>query len=363
VHPVLALGVAEEAPAIGYAHGATSALKAGSHAGIAVAFSADGLVWSEPTTIMDGRLDVTDMDCVLPVRDPTTGRWVGFFRPRTRPKRRFLGYAESDDFVHWTYPRMLLCPDAGDTPYTEFYGLATSVIGGRRVGLMWVFHNHPQHSVMSNELVYSQHGVDYHRVMPRRPFLPLGADGSCDSRRAWPTRLLEREEEVFVYYNAGNVEHGSDRVDATTPGMMQRGRVAPGEAASTVIALARLPWGHFCGWRAEHDGMVETRWLDNYGARGVRVVADILAGGYLRADLIDVYGEVLPGWDAGRCRLTPGPRGTQLLTWGDGLDGSYGQQSAEGGVVQHVLKLRFALYRCTLYGVGVGEEGCSPAMR
>jgi len=346
--------------AIGYGGGGRTILERDSQAGIAVAFSADGLQWSEGTTVMDGWKDVTDLDCVLPVREPTTGRWVGFFRPRTRPKRRFIGYSESDDFIHWTYPRMLLAPDAEDTHWTEFYGMAAAPISNRRIGLLWVYQNHPEHSVMTNELVYSRHGIDYARVMPRHQFLPLGQDGETDSRRAWPTRLLERDDEILIYYNASNVEHGSDRVDETTAGWMQRGRVAEGEEPVHAIGLARLPWGHFCGLRADREGLVETRWLHNYGAKGVSVVADIRPGGYLRAEILNVYGQVMPGWEAEKSTLEPGPRGTYLMRWGSGLDGRYGQQSPDGEEIQHVLKVRLYLYRATLFGVSVGEEGLSP---
>lgn len=60
--------------------------------GVCVAYSADGLRWSAPRLIMDTD-DLTDADCILPQREPTTGRWAGFFRPRTAPKRRFVGYS------------------------------------------------------------------------------------------------------------------------------------------------------------------------------------------------------------------------------------------------------------------------------
>jgi hypothetical protein len=198
--------------------------------------------------------------------------------------------------------------------------------------------------------------------MPRHEFIPLGEDGRIDSRQVWPVRLIERDDEILIYYNAGNVEHGACRLDAVTPGEMQKGRVAPGEEPVRRIGLARLPWGHFRGLRADREGIVETRWLDNYGTRGVSVAADIRPGGYLRAEVLDVYEQVLPGWEAEKSRLEPGARGTSRIFWGDNLDGCFEQQSPEGGVVQHVLKLRFHLYRATLFGVEVGERGQGPEL-
>lgn len=355
--------------AIGYGSGEESILCSDGKVGITVAFSADGLLWSRPTTIMCGRNDVTDADSVMPFREPTTGKWIGYFRPRTRPKRRFLGYAESDDFIHWTYPRMLLAPDAHDTIFTEFYSMAVTLVAQRRVGIMWVYHNNPEHSILTNELVYSRYGLNYQRVMPRQCFIPLGKSGELDSRRVWPTRMLEVDDKMLIYYGGGNVEHGSDRIDAITSGKMQPGwandrlateRVDPGCIPISNIFLAELPWGHFAGLKAEFEGVVETTWLDNYGSRGVEIAAAIEDGGYIRVEILNVYGQVLAGWDVDSSRLEPGPRGTYRVIWGKGGNGRYGDKSDAGEEIGHVVKLRFHLYRSTLYGIQIGEEEVSP---
>ena len=76
--------------------------------------------------------------------------------------------------------------------------------------------------------------------------------------------------------------------------------------------------------------------------------------------MLDVYGQVLPGWEAANSQLYPAERGTFRVSWGDGLDGISGQKSAAGGVVQHVTKIRFTLNNATLYGLSIGTEGSSP---
>ena len=353
--------------AIGYSHARSSVSGSGDFVGIVTSFSRDGLRWTEPVGVVDGRQDVTDADFVLPCRDPATRRWVGFFRPRTRPKRRFIGVSESEDFIHWSPPRMLLAPGAEDTPWTEFYGLPVTLVAGCRVGLLWVFHNNPERSVMTNELVYSRCGQEYHRAMPRREFIPLGGDGEPDCRQVWPIGFVQRESDLLIYYNAGNVEHGSDRLNATTPGRMTPGRVAQGQSPRRYVGVARLPWGHFCGRRADDAGMVETTWLCNYGEAGVEVAAEISPGGDLRAEMLDVYGCPMSGWDAARCRLERTDRGTFRLIWGDNRTGRCGQTSPEGSAIGRVVKLRFRMSNATLYGVGVGgpdgDGGVTPSVR
>ena len=326
--------------------------------GVAVGFSPDGIHWDEGCTLVMRTQDLTDADCILPHREPTTGKWVAFFRPRTTPKRRYLGYSESDDFVHWNYPRMLLTPDSGDSEWVEFYGLAATAIDEWRVGVLWVYHNHPASSPMSNELVYSRHGLEYGRALPRHEFLPLGADGKFDSRRAWPTAMIGRGNEILIYYNAGNTEHGSDR---TPSGRMSEQRTCGGEPRRNGLSLARLPWGHFCGLRADLDGQVETKWLTNYGPRGVEVTAEVAEGGHLGVELLDIYGRPVPGWGPAESHLSPRDDGRIAVHWGaDGLDGRFGQVSSEGGRADHVLKLCFHLRRATLFGFQIGDPGSGP---
>jgi hypothetical protein len=327
--------------------------------GISVAYSPDGFHWpEEPTLVMDTS-DVTDGHCILPVRDPATGHWVAFIRPRVYPKRRYLGYAESIDFNHWTLPRMLLTPNAEDDEWTEFYGLAAAPVEHWRIGALWVFHNNPIWSPFSNELVYSRDGINYRRAMPRQYFIPPGPEGSFDSVMIIPIAVIERETELFIYYWASNGTHGSDRFTGLaelTPSQTQdrKPRV-------TGIGLARFAWGQFCGLRADIDGTVETKWLCNYGNGSVKAVAAIAKDGFINAEILDQYGRVIPGWSISESRSRVAEHGKLAFFWNrDVLVGRYGQTSEQGGKIGHVVKLRFQLHKATIYGFEVGEEGAMP---
>ena len=299
---------------------------------------------------------MTDADCVFPHRDRDSGKWVAFLRPRTHPKRRFIGHSVSDDFDHWTYPRMLLTPDVGDDEWVEFYGLTAVAIDSWRIGLLWVYHNNPSYSPMTNELVYSRDGVHYHRAMPGTEFLPLGSAGDPDSRMLRPLAILERVSECFIYYEGTNSEHGSDR------GMpMQKGCHAKGELPRSVTGLARLPWGHFCGLHATLDGMVETRWLCNYGKGGLKIVAAVMDGGSICAELVDHYGALIPGWGRDESRVHVDDFGCLRFSWGrDDLIGDFGQTSCAGGKIGHVVKIRFHLHKATLFGFQLGDSDAMP---
>src|SRR5262249_46931111 len=151
----------------------------------------------------------------------------------------------------------------------------------------------------------------------------------------------------LVFYSGTNKEHGSDR------GMkMQReARTANGAPPAWGVGLARMPWGHLSGLRADTDGMVETKWLTNYGDRGVQIAAAIDSGGTLQVEVLDQYGKVIPGWGRESSRTRTGEKGMLLVSWNrDDLDGRFGQVSDQGGKIGHVIKLRFHLHRATLFG-------------
>lgn len=350
--------------AIGFDDSVTSSLRdrADGERGVCVSYSPDGFNWEEPELVMSTD-DLTDCDCVLGQRDPTTGRWVAFFRPRTHPKRRFIAYSESLNFDHWTYPRMLLTPEGEDDRWIEFYGMTAAVVGRWRVGCLWVMHNNPEHSPMTNELVYSRDGLNYRRAMPRVQFLPLGPDGSADSRMIMPIALIERENGCLLYYRGTNQEHGSDRSGDGIGGVeMPRGRV-DGDERRSILSVARIEGRNFCGLRAEFDGVVETGFLCNYGDGGVEAHADAGNDGWIRAEILDQYGRVIPGWDRYHCEVRYS-RGRVRFCWGqEELVGINGQTSDEGGKVGHVVKLRFYLHKATLYGFQVGKEGSMPPYR
>jgi len=318
--------------------------------GLCVAFSPDGFRWTKPTMVFPTTM-MTDSDCMLPRRDPISGLWTGFFRPRTHPKRRFIGLSTSDDFVHWSAPRMLLTPDREDEEWTEFYGVTADVCESVRVGILWVYHNNPQHSPMTTELVHSRNGIDYHRTAPREEFLARGSEGEPDEGMVRPIALTERDDHMLVFFSGTNREHGSDR------GMeMQKPRVPTGQVERWQFRVARLPWGHFRGLRAHGSGLVETKWLTNYGTGGIRAVASLEQDGWVKAELLDQYGNTIPGFQAEDSHWEPAERGTLRFFWGEKrFTGAPGEAIEGGRNVGHVVKVRFHLHKATLFGFSVGE--------
>lgn len=339
--------------AFGFEHNPTSVLPLrGTHShGVCVTYSPDGLDWRVGPKLVMSTTEMTDADVLFPGRDPHTGKWVAFMRPRLHPKRRFIGLSESDDFEHWTYPHMVLTPDEHDSEFIEFYGLTATYVEPYYVGILWVFHNNPLASPMTNELVYSRDGRHWERAMPGEQFLSLGPTGAFDSRMIVVIGIVPWEGDLLLFYNGANHEHGSDRGQP-----MSKGEAGPGEKPQRAIGLARIRKGMFCGYAADHEGMIETKYVTNYGGPGPRVLASVARGGGLRAEILDHYGNVLPGWERERCQMVHHSDGTIGFAWGEGrLEGRLDQESPEGGRVQRVVKLRLYLQRATVFGFSIGE--------
>ena len=185
-------------------------------------------------------------------------------------------------------------------------------VGRWRVGALWVFRNHPAFSPLTAELVYARDGRHYRRAAPGEPLLPLGAEGAWDSRMLTPLAIVGRGAEHLVFYRGANHDHGSDRGQP-----MSAGRTARDEGRDGGLGLARLPWGQFCGLRADADGLVETKWLCRYGAGGVAAVCATDPGGRVEAELLDHFGRVIPGRERARSRWRPGAAGAGAFCWGD----------------------------------------------
>jgi hypothetical protein len=173
--------------------------------------------------------------------------------------------------------------------------------------------------------------------------------------------LIERDTEFLLYYHGTNQVHGSDRSKNGIGGMQMPKGQFDGKSRKSILGVARIPGKNFCGLQSEIDGIVETKWLCNYGDAGVQAYAQVEKDGWIKAEILDQYGSVIPGWDRDACLAHRDADGRLRFYWGrEDLVGRFGQISDRQGKVGHVVRLRFHLHKATLYAFQVGEEGSSP---
>ena len=186
------------------------------HVGVNLSCSPDGIHWQ-----LDGEKALLDhsSDCKNHgVYDERTRQWLFYCRPPVwhsgrhhdvRNIRRRVAVMTSDDFVHWSYPRVCLYPDEYDTPdydhvqvlrYGNLFLMLYGAMEGDTTG-RWEL-----------RLATSRDGVRWERYHTREAYLARGPEGSFDGGGVLPScEPVRQGEHLLLYYSAflrGQEEQG-----------------------------------------------------------------------------------------------------------------------------------------------------------
>lgn len=173
--------------------------------GMHVAFSPDGIHWTPHEGNPVLRIGSDSGQTVL--YDPRLKKYVAFSRLGFGRK---VARTESDDFIHWSPPELVLKPDARDGADTQFYGITVSLYEGVYVGALWMFYVQEK-SVgrIDFQFCWSRDGRQWQRDPERRVFVGNGPQGSWDHgdiRGASHFTVLD--EEIRLYYAGSEADHG-----------------------------------------------------------------------------------------------------------------------------------------------------------
>lgn len=257
------------------------------HPGPKVAFSPDGIHWSELRKAhLETEIGRSDGDTLMGW-DDRLQKYVAYFRPwkqlptdpPDRPFTRTIGRAESDDFIHWKNHRCVFTADEKDGPWGEFERMLVFRYGDLYLGMINVFQGYEEERIVIShmmattyvELAYSRDGVQWHRFAERDPFLsyrPGVRDRGCTLPAHQPVEL---DGQLYFYYFTSHALHGEMPV-------------------TFQIALARLPVDRFVGWRAdEEEGFVQTAPFTCPG--GKLIVNADTRGGSARVAVVEADGQ------------------------------------------------------------------------
>ena len=139
---------------------------------------------------------------------------------------------------------MVLEPDAGDPPQTQFYGLGACAYGPYEVGTLWIYATDSgdqgstkMHGLQTPELAYARAGTAWHRAEQGTSFIPNG-----DAGRVGLRAICSRRRSRCFW---------TMRFATTTPGRMCGTRMhwelEPQEAG---LGMARLKPDRFVALRA-----------------------------------------------------------------------------------------------------------------
>lgn len=308
--------------------------------------SADGMHW-ESARMFGGRVQpviATAPDCPIGFLRAPDGRFAAYHRMAGYGRRVFR--SESWDFAHWSgEPRMVLEPDAGDPPQTQFYGLGACAYGPYEVGTLWIYATDPEdresgkpHGLQTPELAYARAGTAWHRVDQGAAFIPNGAAGEWDCGNLQPaSQPVLLDDEIRYYYAGTNVRHS------------RHWELEPQEAG---LGMARLKPDRFVALRSG-EGPAELGTIAfKPPSVDVFVNARTAADGEVRVELQDAETRPLAGFTAADCRPINGDSTAHRVEW-------RGAGQAEAPVGQPT-RVRVTARRASVYSVFVTEPGETP---
>ncbi len=284
----------------------------GREGGPRAAYSADGLRfrWNESRRTLFASADVVNAFC-----DPWKNRYVATWKTTSR-RHRAVGVAWSDDAVWWEKP--LECPVFGaddlDPDATQIYGMPVFPYEGCYIGLPWVYHaRYMKYGEWTAERMYeAQEGspktvdvqlawswdlINWTRPPDRAPLIALGREDEFDVGMIYTARAPVRcGNKLLFYYGGFDKVHDEKRPKGA-------------------IGLATLGLDGFCSLRAgKRVGWMVSR-RERFSEPIVRINARTGPGGYVVAEIVDRWNEVIPGFSRKECHRFSGDACDHPLTW------------------------------------------------
>lgn len=287
--------------------------------GVIVAFSPDGLHWTEPaenpvlpnadTHTLLGWDDAINKyvsyprtvqvhDYVDKLRhDPATNKYETQVRG---PLRRCIGYSNSDDFIHWSETITVLAPGPDDPPDYEIYGMPVFRYEGIYLGLPWAFIS-AGWGPLDTQLVMSRDGMSWQKVANGSKFISLGSPGEFDDLYAISSSPVRVGNELFFYYMGCGFPHNDQYATETKRGGS--------------IGLARLRLDGFVSLacRTDSGGTLITKPLTFSGSK--LQVNCRCQKGWLRTELQDAKGVPIVGFSEQDCDPIHTDSVHHVVTW------------------------------------------------
>ena len=282
-----------------------------------VAFSPDGLHWHFLAE-SEKRPLFSSSDVVNFFYDPYQARYGATWKTRNR-RGRAVGVAWSADGLAWTKPfdGPVFVADDLDPDATQIYGMPVFPYQGLYIGQPWIYsaryfrfgeysveklHEAQEDSprTMDVQLAWSWDLVNWTRPPTRTAFIPRGGQGTWDSGMIVTARApVIVGDRLYFYYGGCDGIHDQPRVRAA-------------------IGLATLRLDGFCSFRAgEDEGWLITR-REPFHEPAVTINAQVAAGGYVTAEILDRHGNIIPGFSRQECEPFTGDSVRHVLKWKSG---------------------------------------------
>jgi hypothetical protein len=284
---------------------------------MAVAFSADGLQWSEyvPCPEMKARGDTHNNFFWHESRRTYVGLtrlWDG--------DQRVVGWSESPDFLHWTAAKEVMRRLPHETT-RQVYELLGFAWGDVCLGFVMMFNI--DSDTVDCELAWSPDSVRWERICPGQSIIPRGQACALDCGCIYAAKPIVVNGEIRLYYGASDGPHTNWRKGS--------------------LALARLGMDRFAGMTpidATRRATIVTTDIE-WTAPTLTITADIAAGGSVR---VGIVGE--SAMTPAACQPIAGTVTDGKILW-PGVDTT--------SLIGRKVSLIFEIAHATVYGFSFGE--------
>lgn len=295
--------------------------------GLSVAFSSDGIHWTKAPQAPLLRAAYGDRGDTVPLRGDDSQPWLVplsmsdatdvFYDPPQHcftlyhkmwidgPEGKMfwkhgMGRTQSQNFMTWTRPQLLLTPDELDPPWVEFHHSPVFYYNDCYFALLQILNRAERGGIMDGELALSRDGVHWQRPFRQTFFLPRSSGNHFDSGSILTngTPVLLTDEFRFYYGGYSEGATGADDYSLTTG-----------------IGLATLPRDRFVALCPQQQvGQVTLKLVDLTNYQGLTLNAS--AGqGVIHVELLDEEGRRLPGFTRAQALPITGDRLDHPVAW------------------------------------------------
>lgn len=276
--------------------------------GLSVAFSPDGVHWNKhpkapllrasygrlgqplPYQGESGRewsIPLSFSDAMDAFRDPTTGSFVMYHKmwldapDGTMYWKHGMGRTESEDFIHWSRPQLVLAPDEFDPPWVEFHHSPVFFYNGCYFALLQILNRGERGGIMAVELALSRDGVHWQRPFRSPFFIPRSDGNQFDSGSILSNGTPIMLDDEFRFYYGGYSQGATGASDYDL---------------ITGVGLATMQRDRFASVRPiEGRGQITLKPVDLAGCNAITLNADARSGS-VSVELLDFEGRLVAGY-------------------------------------------------------------------
>ncbi len=269
--------------------------------GVSVAFSPDGLHWTDcPKNPLIH--NVADEGAYSIGWIEKLGKYVMYVRANQQPRQTAVCF--SDDFVKWTDPtEVILRPAPNDPPDLEMYGMGGKKYqDGQYIGSAWVYRTKDELVVspILTEIIVSKDAIHWERPAPGKYVLSLGKPGDFDDCMLIAGTPLEVGDELFYYYTGYDFPHNYALITGTP---------AP------AIGLAKMRLDGFVSLESRMNDHSEMTTVPLHCEGNSLIVNVRTKRGSINVAVLDRESKPIPGFGHPECKPIVGDSVRHRVTW------------------------------------------------